>query len=93
MKKVISNVSNQIFQLVLDQSQGWGVSGPTGGNKMISTDSMDPFVEQMRNLRLYIKQAREECKFEEAATLEKNLEELQSEYYAMQDSETNNVEC
>ncbi|XP_014211795.1 rabenosyn-5 [Copidosoma floridanum] len=77
-------------QLVLDQSQGWGTSNRPGGNMMISSTSLDPFVEQMSNLRSYIKQAREECKFEEVATLEKNLKELQSAYFTMQQSDTNN---
>jgi rabenosyn-5 len=75
--------------VVLDQSQGWGTSGRPGGNIMISSTSMDPFVEQMSNLRFYIKQAREECKFDEVAALEKNLKELQSAYFAMQQSDSN----
>ncbi|XP_001606370.1 rabenosyn-5 isoform X1 [Nasonia vitripennis] len=74
-------------QLVLDQSQGWGTSGRPGRNMMISSTSMDPFIEQMSNLRFYIKQAREECKFEEVATLERNLKELQSAYFEMQQKE------
>lgn len=78
------------FQIVLDQSQGWGTSGPPGAKMMISSTSLDPFVEQMSNLKFYIKQAREECKFEEVATLEKNLKELQSAYFAMQQSDSNN---
>lgn len=78
-------------QVVLDQSQGWGTSGRPGSNMMITTDSTDPFIEQMSNLRSYIKLAREECKFEEVATLERNLKELQSAYYAMQQSDSNNV--
>ncbi|KAJ8683221.1 hypothetical protein QAD02_019013 [Eretmocerus hayati] len=73
-------------QIVLDQSQGWGTSGRPNANKMISSTSLDPFVEQMSNLKFFIKQAREECKFEEVATLEKNLKELQSAYFAMQQS-------
>jgi len=77
-------------KLVLDQSQGWGTSTRPGGNMMISSTSLDPFVEQMSNLKFYIKQAREECKFEEVATLEKNLKELQSAYFAMQQSDSNN---
>ncbi|XP_058797453.1 rabenosyn-5 [Phymastichus coffea] len=83
-----SPTSNQV---VLDQSQGWGTSGRPGGNMMITTDSIDPFVEQMSNLRFYIKQAREECKFEEVATLERNLKELQSAYFAMQQNENNST--
>lgn len=59
---------------------------------MISSDSLDPFVEQMSNLRFYIKQAREECKFEEVAALEKNLKELQSAYFAMQQNESSNCD-
>ncbi|XP_011496703.1 PREDICTED: rabenosyn-5 [Ceratosolen solmsi marchali] len=79
-----TSTSNQV---VLDQSQGWGTSGRPGGNIMISSTSMDPFIEQMSNLRFYIKQAREECKFDEVAALEKNLKELQSAYFAMKQSD------
>ena len=73
--------------MILDQSQGWGTSGPPAGNMMISSEKVDPFIEQMRNLKFYIKQAREECKFEEAALLEQNLKELQSDYYSRQQSD------
>lgn len=82
-----TNNNIDYLQLVLDQSQGWGTSGRAGRNMMISSTSVDPFVEQMSNLRFYIKQAREECKFEEVATLERNLKELQSAYFEMQQKE------
>ncbi|CAB0032995.1 unnamed protein product [Trichogramma brassicae] len=75
-----------------NQSQGWGTSNRPTGNMMISSTSIDPFVEQMSNLKFYIKQAREECKFEEVATLEKNLKELQSAYFAMQQNDNNSQE-
>ena len=78
--------------MVLDQSQGWGTIGPPIGNMMISSDNVDPFIEQMRNLRFYIKQAREECRFEEAAVLEKNLKELQSDYFSRQQSDSNSID-
>jgi rabenosyn-5 len=47
---------------------------------------MDPIIEQMSNLRAYIKQARDDCKYDEVATLECNLRELQSAYFAMKQS-------
>ncbi|XP_066590256.1 rabenosyn-5 [Prorops nasuta] len=69
-------------QIVLDQSQGWGPSSITP----ITSSSMDPIIEQMRNLRAYIKQARTECKYDEVATLESNLKELQSAYFTMKEN-------
>lgn len=53
---------------------------------MVSAASMDPLIEQMSNLRSYIKQARSECKYDEVATLESNLKELQSAYFSMKQS-------
>lgn len=69
--------------MILDKSQGWG---PSGAAIMISTNksNMDPIIEQMSNLKAYIKQARDDCKYDEVATLESNLKELQSAYYNMQ---------
>ncbi|XP_065223431.1 rabenosyn-5 [Planococcus citri] len=46
----------------------------------------DPIIEQMNNIRSYIKQAREAYKFDEVASLEKNLRELQEEFYRQQQS-------
>ncbi|XP_012255541.2 rabenosyn-5 isoform X2 [Athalia rosae] len=69
-------------QLVLDQSQGWGTSSAAP----MLTASMDPIIEQMNNLRAYIKQARDAHKYDEVATLETNLRELQSAYFAMKQS-------
>ncbi|XP_043476139.1 rabenosyn-5 [Leptopilina heterotoma] len=70
-------------QLILDKSQGWG---PSGAAIVISSNkaNMDPIIEQMSNLKAYIKQARDDCKYDEVATLESNLKELQSAYYDMQ---------
>lgn len=59
------------MQIVLDQQQGWSASSP---NFVSQTD--DPYLEQINILREYIKQAKEDCKFDEAAILEKNLNEL-----------------
>ncbi|XP_046733787.1 rabenosyn-5 [Diprion similis] len=66
-------------QLTLDKSQGWG---PSSATPMLAS-SMDPIIEQMNNLRAYIKQARDAHKYDEVATLETNLRELQSAYFAM----------
>lgn len=56
---------------------------------MIPSTSMDPLIQQMSNLRAYIKQAKDDCRFDEAATLEENLKEVQSAYFAMQQNECN----
>lgn len=48
--------------------------------------SMDPIIEQMSNLRAYIKQAKADCRYDEVATLESNLKELQSAYFTMKQS-------
>ncbi|XP_020293826.1 rabenosyn-5 [Pseudomyrmex gracilis] len=70
-------------QTVVTQSQGWG---PSSNVAPIMSSSMDPIIEQMSNLRAYIKQARADCKYDEVATLESNLRELQSAYFAMKQS-------
>ncbi|KAK7598210.1 hypothetical protein V9T40_006445 [Parthenolecanium corni] len=44
----------------------------------------NPLIQQMDNIRNYIKQAREAYKFDEVASLEENLRELQEEYYRQQ---------
>ncbi|XP_014477035.1 PREDICTED: rabenosyn-5 [Dinoponera quadriceps] len=69
-------------QPVVTQSQGWGPSSVAP----IMSSSMDPLIEQMSNLHAYIKQARADCKYDEVATLESNLRELQSAYFAMKQS-------
>ncbi|XP_003703620.2 rabenosyn-5 [Megachile rotundata] len=68
--------------VVLNQSQGWGPSNVTP----MMPSSMDPIIEQMSNLRAYIKQARADCRYDEVATLESNLKELQSAYFTMKQS-------
>ncbi|XP_053985826.1 rabenosyn-5 isoform X1 [Hylaeus volcanicus] len=68
--------------VVLNQSQGWGPSNVAP--KM--PPSMDPIIEQMSNLRAYIKQARDDCRYDEVVTLESNLRELQSLYFTMNQS-------
>ena len=75
---MLINYLDIFLQIILDQSQGWGPSNP---NTMIQTE-MDPIIEQMSNLRAYIKQAKDDCKFDEATILEQNLNELKSAYYA-----------
>ncbi|XP_039308449.1 rabenosyn-5 [Solenopsis invicta] len=72
-------------QAMVTQSQGWGPSYTTP----IMSSSMDPIIEQMSNLRAYIKQARTDCKYDEVATLENNLRELQSAYFTMKQSNNN----
>lgn len=45
------------------------------------SNTSDPLVEQINIIKGYIKQAREALRFEEIATLEQNLSELQHEYW------------
>ncbi|XP_055702955.1 rabenosyn-5 [Phlebotomus papatasi] len=51
-----------------------------------SGPNSDPLVEQINIIKGYIKQARQALRFEEVATLEKNLRELQQEFYHRQNS-------
>lgn len=46
-----------------------------------ANEASDPLVEQINIIRGYIKQARDAMRFEEIATLEENLSELQHEYW------------
>ncbi|XP_078033905.1 rabenosyn-5 [Augochlora pura] len=68
--------------VVLNQAQGWGPSNIAP--KMPS--SKDPIIEQMNNLQAYIKQARDDCRYDEVNTLENNLRELRSLYFTMNQS-------
>ncbi|XKL65155.1 hypothetical protein PGB90_005241 [Kerria lacca] len=67
------------FQKNIPVDEGWI---PDAGSCVYHND--DPILEQMNNIRNYIKQAREAYKFDEVASLEKNLRELQEEYYRQQ---------
>ncbi|XP_008551264.1 rabenosyn-5 [Microplitis demolitor] len=67
-------------ETLMETSQGWT---PSGAVAILPSASIEPIIEQMSNLRSYIKQAKAECKFDEVATLESNLRELQSAYFAM----------
>lgn len=66
----------------LKLEDGW--SPVTNAN----VNSDNPMVEQMNIIRNYIKQAKEAYRFDEVASLEKNLQELNEEYFKMQ----NNIE-
>ncbi|CAD1479399.1 unnamed protein product [Heterotrigona itama] len=79
-----TNVPSSLFlpNVVLDRSQGWGPS--TVAPAMPS--STDPVIQQMSNLRAYVEQARADCRYDEVATLESNLKELRSVYFAMKRS-------
>ncbi|XP_044004508.1 rabenosyn-5 isoform X2 [Aphidius gifuensis] len=68
----------------VEKNEGWG---PSNAAVIVSTTSMDPIIEQMNNLRSYIKQARSEFKYDEVATLENNLRELQSAYFLMKQND------
>lgn len=60
---------------------GWGPEV----NSVHSTDHQDPMVQQMNNIRNYIKQAREAHLYDEVQILEANLRELQREYWAQKE--------
>ncbi|KAG6449449.1 rabenosyn-5 [Manduca sexta] len=59
------------------------LAGPSGREREVANDNDDdnPLLEQMNIIRQYIKEAREEFKFEEVAILEANLKELKKEYH------------
>ncbi|PNF32985.1 hypothetical protein B7P43_G16501 [Cryptotermes secundus] len=57
---------------------GWGPEAA----KMF--ESEDPMIQQMNNIRNYIKQARSAHKYDEVATLEQNLQELKEAYWKQQ---------
>ncbi|XP_032235700.1 rabenosyn-5 [Nematostella vectensis] len=68
------------------QSESSQQSSPGGWGPVSSGFSRpsDPLVEQMDIIRNYIKQAREEQRMDEVETLERNLMELEEEYFKMQ---------
>ncbi|XP_050540697.1 rabenosyn-5 isoform X2 [Daktulosphaira vitifoliae] len=47
-------------------------------------NSENPMIEQMNIIKNYIKQAKEACRFDDVASLEKNLQELNEEYFRSQ---------
>ncbi|XP_055912783.1 rabenosyn-5 [Eupeodes corollae] len=53
--------------------------------------SNDPLVEQINIIKGYIKQARTAMRFDEVATLELNLRELQKEFYMQHQKGSNNT--
>ncbi|XP_047369981.1 rabenosyn-5 [Vespa velutina] len=67
-------------QMVLEE--GWS---PSNNTPMMSY-SMDPFIEQMSNLKAFIIQAEADGKYDIAATLESNLKDLQSHYFTTKES-------
>lgn len=54
-----------------------------------NVDSDNPMVEQMNIIRNYIKQAKEAYRFDEVTSLERNLQELNEEYFKMQNGSGN----
>lgn len=78
--------TNYIFciqEVKLKLEDGW--SPVTNAN----VNSDNPMVEQMNIIRNYIKQAKEAYRFSEVASLERNLQELNEEYFKMQNSDSN----
>ena len=63
---------------VVSHDQGWGIQ-----NVMLDDDvkGMDPILVQISILRDYIRQAREDHRYEEVNMLENNLKQLEIEYY------------
>lgn len=60
------------------------VGGGWGPAPMGNSSSPDPMLEQMEIIRNYIKQARQESRFDEVEMLERNLMELEEEYIKQQ---------
>lgn len=60
---------------------GWGPEA----RPSFSNDSQDPMVQQMNNIRNYIKQARAAHLYDEVQILEANLRELQREYWSQKE--------
>lgn len=58
---------------------------------MATVEDSDPLIEQINIIKGYIKQAKEDGHLEVLQTLEKNLGELQAEFYNQQRSETQSV--
>ncbi|XP_050424363.1 rabenosyn-5 [Adelges cooleyi] len=70
-------------EIKLTLEDGW--SPVTNAN----VNSDNPVVEQMNIIRNYIIQAKEAYRFDEVASLEKNLQELNEEYFRMQNKSKN----
>lgn len=68
----------QTDEVVVDTGWGPNLCPPN------VTETDDPMIQQMNNLRNYIKQAREANRYDAVATLEANLKELQGEYKKQQ---------
>lgn len=58
---------------------GWSPSANTG--KTITDTSTDPLIQQMNIVRGYVKQARDAMRFDEVASLEAHLRELEQAFY------------
>ncbi|XP_001951022.1 rabenosyn-5 [Acyrthosiphon pisum] len=75
------NIQKNEIKLRLED--GW--SPVTNAN----VNSDNPVVEQMNIIKNYIKQAKEAYRFDEVASLERNLQELNEEYFKMQNGSGN----
>lgn len=85
-------LANEAFERYdLGGNAGYPATSKNTGSAMTSVDNWsgyqqqmsasDPLVEQINIIKGYIKQARDAMRFEEIATLEENLRELQHEYW------------
>ncbi|XP_042858528.1 rabenosyn-5-like [Penaeus japonicus] len=68
----------QSDEVVVDTGWGPNLTPPS------VTETDEPIIQQMNNVRNYIRQAREANRYDEVATLEANLKELQGEYKKQQ---------
>lgn len=57
-------------------------------NSVSSVEDSDPLIEQINIIKGYIKQAKEDGHQDVLQTLERNLGELQAEFYNQQRAET-----
>lgn len=71
----MSNAENAAFGSAMTTLDNWSAYQSS------TATSSDPLVEQINIIKGYIKQARQDLRFEEVATLEMNLRELQGEFY------------
>ena len=63
---------------------GRSAQGGWGPVSVANSSSPDPMLQQMEIIRSYVKQARQEHRFDEVEMLERNLMELEEEYIKQQ---------
>lgn len=104
IKNINSRILNQSSELVkqaaaaaaspsqqkdgVNYGQGFVLTSSGGANGSDFTASEDPMVQQIHNIRSYILEARRMGRYEEVATLEENLKDLQVRRREKNQSET-----